>query len=125
MDVFIVAILSSLTPQTVVAFIGGFIGANISSDIKLYGLRLTILTGVMAVALSGAVSEYIAYKWQVTSLISHFGLGGLGGMAGMRLLDALRLALPDLTYKLINLAGKSSLELVELLFKRVKKLLGF
>lgn len=125
MDIFIVAILSSLTPQMVVAFIGGFIGANISSDIKLYGLRLTILTGVMAVALSGGVSEYIAYKWQVTSLIAHFGLGGLSGMAGMRLLDALRLALPDLTYKLINLAGKSSLELVELLFKRVKKLLGF
>ena len=124
MDVFMVAILSSLTPQTVVAFIGGLIGANISSDAKLYGMRLTILTGVMAVAMSGGASEYVSYKWQVTSIIAHFGVGGLTGMLGMRLLDAVRLALPDLMHKLINLAGKSTLELVEMLFNKVKKLFG-
>lgn len=125
MDVYTAAFLASLTPQILVALIGGFIGANISSDIKLYGLRLTVLTAIIAIATAGVASEYMLYKWATRSIIGHFALGCLTGMVGMRLLDAIRLALPDFMHSLTDLAGKSTLDLVIAFFKKVKSLLGF
>lgn len=123
MEYFTTALSSTLTPQMIMALIGGLIGTNMSSDVKLYGWRLTILTAIISMSLVGVSSEYISYKWGVTSLIGHFAQGCLAGMVGMRLLDAIRLALPDFMHTLASLASKTALELVVDLFNKVRKIL--
>lgn len=123
-DAYTTAFAAAITPQILIAIIGGVIGTNISSDIKLYGVRLTILTAIVTLSIVGVASEYISYKWQTQSIIGHFAMGGIVGMAGMRLLDAIRLALPDLMHSITELAGKSTLELVTALFNKAKKFLG-
>lgn len=123
-DAYTAAFVSAITPQIFIAIIGGVIGTNISSDIKLYGIRLSILTAIVTLSMVGVASEYMSYKWGTQSIIGHFALGAIVGMAGMRLLDATRLALPDLMHSIIDLAGKSTLELVTALFNKAKKLLG-
>lgn len=124
MDLYIAALISSVTPQVLIAWIGGFIGVNISSDVKMYGYRLTILTAIVTLALVGVASEYLVYKWSTESITGHFALGAMVGMTGMRLLDAIRLALPDLMHSLIDLAGKSVLDLVIALFDKIKSIIG-
>lgn len=123
-DIYTAAFLAAITPQIFVAIMGGIVGTNISSDPKLYGLRLTILTAIITLAMVGVSSEYMSINWNNQSLLGHLLLGGIVGMAGMRLLDAIRLALPDLMHSLIELAGKSTLELVTALFNKAKKIIG-
>lgn len=123
-DTYTAAFLAAITPQIFVAIIGGIVGTNISSDIQLYGLRLTILTAIITLAMVGVSSEYMSVTWDNHSLLGHLLLGGIVGMAGMRLLDAVRLALPELMHSIIELAGKSTLELVTALFNKAKKILG-
>lgn len=124
MEVYSAAFLAAITPQIFAALIGGFIGVNISSDVKLYGYRLTILTAILVLSIVGVSSEFISYQWGTQSMIGHFCIGGLVGMAGMRLLDAVRIALPDFMTDLTKLAGKSSLEIIVALFKKLRKLIG-
>ncbi|MGP9557227.1 hypothetical protein [Psychrobacter sp. AOP7-A1-24] len=123
-DTYTAAFLAAITPQIFVAMMGGIVGTNISSDIQLYGLRLTILTAIITLAMVGVSSEYMSVTWGNYSLLGHLLLGGIVGMSGMRLLDALRLALPELMHSLIELAGKSTLELVTALFNKAKKIIG-
>lgn len=124
MEVYSAAFIAAITPQILAALIGGFIGVNISSDVKMYGYRLTILTAILVLSIVGVVSEFISYKWGTQSIIGHSCIGGLSGMAGMRLLDAVRIALPDFMTELTKLAGKSSLEIIVVLFKKLKKVAG-
>lgn len=124
MEVYSAAFIAAITPQILAALIGGFIGVNISSDVKMYGYRLTILTAILVLSMVGASSEFISYKWEIYSIIGHSCIGGLVGMAGMRLLDAVRIALPDFMTELTKLAGKSSLEIIVVIFKKLKKIAG-
>lgn len=123
-DAYTAAFLSAITPQIFIAIIGGIIGTNISSDVSLYGRRLTVLTALVTLMMVGVSSEYMSVTWDNNSILGHILLGAIVGMSGMRLLDALRLALPDLMHSIIELAGKSTLELVTALFNKVKKFLG-
>lgn len=123
-DAYTAAFVTAITPQIFIALIGGVIGTNISSDVKTYGWRLTVLTAIITQMMVGVSSEYMSVKWGNNSIVGHIFLGAIVGMAGMRLLDAIRLALPDLMHSIIDLAGKSTLELVTALFNKAKKLLG-
>lgn len=124
MDIYSAAFIAAITPQILVAIIGSFVGVNISSDLKLYGIRLTVMTAIITVAIAALASEYLTIKWQTSSIFAHFVLGGLVGMTGMRALDAIRLALPSLMNSMIDVAGKSTLDLISALFKKLRTFFG-
>lgn len=124
MDIYIAALTVAFTPQVLIALVGALTGASISWDIKSYGPRLTFLMTVLTLAAAGVASEYVSIEHGTVSVFTHFLLGGFTGLFGLRLLDALRLAAPGLTRKIVDIFSNSVLDNIALLIKKITAFFG-
>lgn len=102
MDVFTTVLLQGVTPQSVATILGSLVGAFINSDTKRYGLRLTALMTILTCAAAGALGDYVKLQSGDISIFAYVLLGGLTGIFGLSLLDAMRIAMPAFTKKLVN-----------------------
>ena len=125
MDGFFVALSLTLTPQIVFAMFGGFIGALIASDRKRYGWQLSILFGLVTLALAAATGEYLVNVREITSLWWLMVLNVPLGMVVGSTLDVLRITSPPLIEKLVKGIGNSGVNiLVETVLVKLSNLLG-
>lgn len=124
MELYSAAFAAAFTPQVLIALIGALIGASISWDIESYGPRLTFLMTILTMAAAGVASEYITFEYKAASIFAHFLLGGFTGLFGLRLLDAMRLAAPGLTKKVVDIFSNSVLDNIAALLKKITNFLG-
>lgn len=125
MNGFFVELSLTLTPQIIFAMIGGFIGALIASDRKRYGWQLSILFGLVALALAAATGEYLVNVREITSLWWLMVLNVPLGMVVGSTLDVLRITSPPLIEKLVKGIGDSGVTIiVETILVKLSRLLG-
>lgn len=122
MDAFTEIYLATFTPFVVTALIGGLLGAAASADVETFKWRLTIIMTLLTLGAVGAGSEYLTKEFPDAGIFWHLLEGGIVGMVGLRLLDALRVASPTFTKKLVEIASNSLLDNVSALFKKLTDL---
>lgn len=125
MDGFLVTLSLTLTPQIIFAMLGGMLGAMIASDRKRYGWQLSILFGLVALALAAATGEYLVNVREITSLWWLLVLNVPLGMVVGSTLDVLRITSPPLIEKLVKGIGDSGVNIiVETVLVKLSNLLG-
>ena len=125
MDGFFVALSLTLTPQIIFAMFGGFLGALIASDRKRYGWQLSILFGLVSLALAAATGEYLVHVREITSLWWLMVLNVPLGMVVGSTLDVLRITSPPLIEKLVKGIGDSGVNIIiETVLVRLSSILG-
>lgn len=125
MDGFLAALSLTLTPQIIFAMFGGFIGALIASDRKRYGWQLSILFGLVSLALAAATGEYLVNVREITSLWWLMVLNVPLGMVVGSTLDVLRITSPPLIERLVRGIGDSGVNIIiETVLVKLSKILG-
>ena len=125
MDGFFVALSLTLTPQIIFAMFGGFLGALIASDRKRYGWQLSILFGLVSLALAAATGEYLVHVREITSLWWLMVLNVPLGMVVGSTLDVLRITSPPLIEKLVKGIGDSGVNIIiETVLVKLSNILG-
>lgn len=111
MDI-LTAFTSTLTPQTVFAILGGFLGALIASDRKRYGWQLSLMFIVVSIAASASMGEYLQYEKQFHSIWFLFVINVPLGMAVGSTLDVLRITFPPVIEKVVTGIGNGGASIV-------------
>lgn len=124
MDVFITFMQLAITPEAVATILGSLVGAFINSDTKRYGLKLTLLMTILTCSAAGAIGDYVKLQSGNISIFAYIILGGFVGIFGLSLLDAMRIAMPEFTKKLVNSITEtlilSVVDLIKVFFTTIK-----
>ena len=113
MEIYINALLMTLSPQVVSALIGGMVGISIKSKISEYGWFYTIFISIGSIIAVGATSEYFYSVRGVTFIFAHMLLGTLVGLIGSYTLHAINIFTPNFAHTLVNKTGDKILEKVD------------
>lgn len=113
MEDFLIVMHGILIPQVVAGLIGGLLGAMMSIKVDRFGWRLSILFGIGSIIAAGAVAEYLTYVYIIEFILLHCGLGILIGILGNAALDALNLAAPEFTRKIVKGTGDGILHKIK------------
>lgn len=108
----ITTLTSTLTPQTVFAMLGGFLGALIASDRKRYGWQLSLMFIVVSIAASASMGEYLQYEKSFHSIWFLFVINVPLGMAVGSTLDVLRITFPPVIEKVVTGVGNGGASIV-------------
>lgn len=113
----------------IAALVGSALGCWGNTDKQLYGAKLTFIMGVLTVAGAGALADFLDLDpTKLFSVFFSFLMGGFVGLSGMSLLDALRIASPPFTAKLVKVVSDTLLtqvvSLVADLFAMVRRKVG-
>lgn len=99
-----------LPPHIIAALIGSILGCWGNADKQLYGTKLSFIMGVLTVSGAGALADFIEFdSADIFSFFFCFLMGGFVGFFGMSLLDALRIASPPFTAKLVKVVSDTLL----------------
>lgn len=124
MDVFITFMQLAITPEAIATILGSLVGAFINSDTKRYGLRLTLLMTILTSSAAGAIGDYVKSQSGDVSVFAYVILGGFVGIFGLSLLDAMRIAMPSFTKKLVKGITEtliiSVIDLIKVVFTTIK-----
>ena len=110
MEDFLVRFIEILPPHILAALIGSALGCWGNADKQLYGAKLSVIMGLLTVSGAGALAEFLKFdSASLLSVLSCFAMGGVFGFFGMSLLDALRIASPPFTAKLVTIVSDTLL----------------
>ncbi len=110
MDDFLVRFIEVLPPHILAALIGSALGCWGNADKQLYGAKLSVIMSLLTISGAGALAEFLEFdSTSMLSIFSCFAMGGVFGFFGMSLLDALRLASPPFTSKLVTVVSDTLL----------------
>lgn len=101
----------SFSPQILMAVIGGAVGGmiGISEKASRYGLRMAVLLVIASIVFAGAVVDYMITEHGLQSLFISAAIGMSVGVFSGHLIDALRLASPQLADTLVSRVGDSAI----------------
>lgn len=110
MENILVRLTEVLPPHIIAALIGSVLGCWGNADKQLYGTKLSFIMGVLTVSGAGALADFLDFDGADTfSFFFCFLMGGFVGFFGMSLLDALRIASPPFTAKLVKVVSDTLL----------------
>lgn len=124
MQGFFSALIIEVTPHIVFGMLGGLVGSVISSDIKRYGLRLSVLFIIVAVVTSAGMADYLSTTkgftiwWDFTANVF------LGMIVGATI-DVIRIVSPRLIEKIVVDVGDSTVDIVrDVVIKKFELITG-
>lgn len=110
MEDFFVRLFQLIPPHTITALIGSILGCWGNADKQRYGAKLSLIMGALTVSGAGALTEFLDFdRNDLFSFFFCFLMGGFVGFFGMSLLDALRIASPPFTEKLVKIVSDTLL----------------
>ena len=89
------------------------------SDVRRYGIRLTVLFIIVAAVVGGAISDYLVKEKGILQVWVLFALNVPTGMVVGTTLDIVRIASPRLIEQVVNKAGDSAAEAIQRKVDRV------
>lgn len=104
--------LANFSPQLFIALIGGLIGGLIGAEDRQqrYGRRLAFLLIIASVIFAGAVADYMMVSYNVKSMLILMANGVFVGIVSGHLMDAVRLASPKWSKRLVSVVGNKTIE---------------
>lgn len=115
MNIFLEALITTLTPQVVASLLGGFFGTllQVNKKVAIYGVVTVICLGIGGVVAAASVSEYITYKLDIDYIFIHTIAGYVVGLLAVSALDLLSELAPNQMSAIINGTGETALELIK------------
>lgn len=109
------SMLASFSPQIAIAVVGGMLGGLIGAEErqKRYGKRLTFLLIIAAIVDAGAVADYLTSHHGVKSIFITMAIAIAVGVFSGHLMDALRIASPSLSKRLVNKVGDVAVDKID------------
>lgn len=92
----------NFTLPDIASLIGGLIGALIRIDKKRDGMYLTVLLVIASIIFAAAIGDGLEDRYALINMWWRFGAGIITGLIAGSLIDAIRLAAPDNSKKLID-----------------------
>lgn len=115
MNIFLEALITTLTPQVVSSLLGGFFGTllQVNKKVAVYGVVTVVCLGIGGIVAAASASEYITYKLGFNYIFIHTLVGYTVGLLAVSALDLLSELAPNQMSAIINGTGETALELIK------------
>lgn len=115
MNIFLEALITTLTPQVVSSLLGGFFGTllQVNKKVAIYGVVTVVCLGIGGIVAAASASEYITHKLDISFIFIHTLVGYLVGLLAVSALDLLSELAPNQMSAIINGTGETALELIK------------
>lgn len=115
MNIYLEALLTTLTPQVVASLLGGLFGTllQVNKKVAKYGVVTMACLGLGGVITAAAASEYISNYLDVHLVFLHSLAGYIVGLLAVSALDAVSELAPNQMSAIVNGTGETALELIK------------
>lgn len=115
MNIYLEALLTTLTPQVVASLLGGLFGTllQVNKKVAKYGVVTMACLGLGGVITAAAASEYISNYLEVQLVFLHSLAGYIVGLLAVSALDAVSELAPNQMSAIVNGTGETALELIK------------